>query len=154
MDPNKEAPQNVTDKHQNPIDILSGYSCKQLIEQLQQEKVPLASIMKELEEHPVVSFLYDTRKTDKFGVYVPEWEHTRFKELWFIHGEKPNMPRWTVFFFLTFSKKGDNGYVCLNQVEWSSQDWFAYIKKLKSNEFVEFLHKKQESLEPKQIKTL
>ena len=141
MDHIKETSQEYTDNLHNSIDSLNRYSGKQLIEQLQQEDVPLASIIKELETHPLVSYLYDERQTDKIGVYVPEWEHTRFEELWFIHGEKPNMPRWTVLSFLTFSKKDGKGYVCLNQVEWSSVDWFAYIKKLKINEFVEFLHK-------------
>jgi len=110
---------------------------KELFERLKEnENIPLASIIKEVKEHGVVSYLYNTKPTDDAFV----WEHTYINELWFIHGGAKNMTRWNVYNYLTFKKEWDWARVCLNEVRRSSAEWYAHIKTLNLNEFLKFAH--------------
>jgi hypothetical protein len=62
------------------------------------------------------------------------------EKLWFIYKGKRGMPRWLAFNYLTFKKEWNWMHIYLNEVRWSSAEWYAHVKTLKLNEFVEFIH--------------
>ena len=113
---------------------------KELFERLKEdENIPLASIIKELKEHDIVSHLYKDDQTD----IDLAWVQTDIDELWFIHDNTQNkMIRGKVYYYLTFKKEWDWAHVCLNEVRRCSVPWLAHIKALKIGEFAEFVHKK------------
>lgn len=138
---NTETPKNVHESIENPqnsLNDLNENSKKELLEWLKEEKIPLADIIKEVKAHWTVSYLYNSHETIlDFG-----WEHTKMDEkLWFIYKGKCDMPRWLAFNYLTFKKEWNWMHIYLNEVRWSSAEWYAHVKTLKLNEFVEFIHK-------------
>ena len=107
------------------------------------EKIPLISIREELEKHPKVSFLYSVDKSDSIsreGTPVALWEQAIIPELWFILDDEHNIPKWTILNYLTFVKEDGWARVYLNKVQPSTAEWLVWVKKLKLNEFVEFVN--------------
>ena len=59
-----ETPKNLRENSQKPSSTIDNLK-KELFERLKEdENIPLASIIKEVKEHGVVSYLYNTKPTD------------------------------------------------------------------------------------------
>lgn len=138
---------NEKENDQKALEWLRSQLHTRLKEQWRIGKVPLSDIAKELETHPIVSFLYDSKIINPNDPLDREWkfmdtDSEDFKQtLGFIHGKQQDISEQEKSSYLTFEKKDDWMVVNLVKIEPSKGTWFVWVKKLTVKEFADFAEK-------------
>ena len=129
------------------LEWLRSELCAWLKEQWRIGKIPLSDIAKELEIHPKVSYLYDSKIINSGDQLDREWkfmdiESEDFKQiLGFIHDNEKDIAEQEKSSYLTFEKKDDWMIINLVKIEPSKGTWFVRVKQLTVKEFSDFAQK-------------